>query len=253
MNKQLKHSTALLPVLVCFFMFSATAQFSIGFEAGGNKNYLLTNVSNLVSTQYNPLYGFNVSVPVVYQIEDWFSIKANPGYMQKNSQMQRTGFYQGVYQNNTNAYLQLPVMAQFSFGGESIRGYVNLGGYAGYWLSSHIKGRMPNILNQPAYTNSTGSAQPNSVFDEFTPYEYDEKYTLNTTKDRRLELGVLAGAGLSYQLNETIKLYGEATYYNGLTDIQKKYQLGLVPKYNQTYVFSIGFLYSLGGGGGGLY
>jgi hypothetical protein len=222
------------------------AQFSIGVSAGYTKNYLITNVSNLVSTQYNPLPGFSASIPVTYSIADWFAIKATPGFMQKNYQMQRTGFYQGVYQNNTNGYVQLPVMGHFSFGGNKLRGFVDAGGYAGYWLSAHIKGVMPNILNPPAYSNTTSNQQPNNVFDEFTPYNYNEKYQFDNTKDKKLELGVLAGAGISYQLNDTYQLFAEATYFESLTDQQKNYETGQVPRFNQTYVFSLGFLYSLG-------
>ncbi len=253
MKKRLKQSTALGVVLLCFFARPVCAQFSIGLQGGYDRNYLITNVSSLISTQNNPLGGFTVGVPVVYKIADWFAIKAAPGFMQKNYQTERTGFYQGIYQNNTNGYVQLPVMAQFSFGGDDIRGFVELGGYAGYWLSGNVQGRMPNILDQPAYTNTTSNAQPNNVFDEYTQYNYDEKYTFNTTKDKRLELGVVAGAGMSYQLNDSYQLFAEATMFNGLTNQQKNYEIGLVPRYNQTYIFSVGVLYSLGGGGGSLY
>ncbi len=222
------------------------AQLSIGVEGGYNKNYLVTNVSSLVSTQYNPMAGFRIGVPVVYSIHDWFAVKAAPGYLQKNSQMQRTGFYEGVYQNNTNGYLQLPVMGHFSFGGAKLKGFADLGGYAGYWINARVQGTMPNILNPPAYTNITSNQQPNNVFDEYTPYSYNEKYQFNTTKDNRLELGLLAGAGISYQLTNTYQLFGEATYYESLTDQQRKYEIGQVPRYNQTYVLSLGILYTIG-------
>jgi len=233
-------------VLIAGSYVKTFAQFSVGVQAGYNQNYLLTNASSLVSTEYRPLPGFTVNVPLMYSITDWFAIKATPGFMQKNYQMQRTGFYQGVYQNSTNGYVQLPVMGHFSFGGTSLRGYVDLGGYAGYWLTAHVKGTMPNILKQPAYTDAASNAQPNNVFDEYTAYNYNEKYQFNSTKDNRIELGVLAGAGLSYQLNEAYQIFGEATYYNGLTDLQKKYETGQVPRYNQTYVFSLGVMFSFG-------
>lgn len=246
LKKIIAYTNTMLVLAVCSHL-KTNAQFSVGVQAGYNQNYLLTNASSLVSTEYKTLPGFAVSVPVMYSITDWFSVKATPGFMQKNYQMQRTGFYQGVYQNNTNGYVQLPLMGHFSFGGESLRGYVDLGGYAGYWMSAQIKGTMPNILKQPAYTGATGgNQQPNNVFDEYTAYNYNEKYQFNTTKDNRIELGVLAGAGLSYQLNDAYQVFGEATYYNGLTDLQKKYETGQIPRYNQTYVFSVGVMLSFG-------
>ena len=138
-------------------------------------------------------------------------------------------------------------MAHLSFGGEKLKGFLNLGGYGGYWLSTHIKGTMPNILDLPAYTNTVSSnAQPNNVYDEFTPYSYNEKYQFDKTKDNRIELGLLAGIGISYEMNEKYLFFGEARYYQSMSDQQKNYQLNLVPRYNETFGVSLGCLYELG-------
>ncbi len=222
------------------FPSMAKAQLYIGLEGGATKNYLQTNVSNLVSTQYNPAYGFYAGIPVLYQITEWLAVQADPGYFQKNYQLQRTGFLQGVYQDNSNSYIQLPLMGNLSFGGRQLRGFINLGGYGAYWVTSHLKGRMPNILDQPAFTNSMSNAQPNSVFDEFTPYNYSEKYQFSTTKDNRMEFGVLAGLGISYEMQEKYRFFIESRYYRSLTDQQKNYQMGHVPLYNEAVSFGAG-------------
>jgi hypothetical protein len=250
MNRRAKQTAALCAAWVVFFAKPAYTQFSVGVEAGVANNYLVTNVSNLVSTQYNTLSGFSATVPVTYKVTDWFGLKASLGFMQKNYEYARTGFYQGVYEDFTNGYVQLPVMGQFMFGSDKIKGYANLGGFAGYWLTAHVKGRMPNILNQPAYSSTSSStSQPNNVFDEFTAYDYSEKYQFNTTKDKRLELGVLAGLGLSYQVTDTYRVFAEASYYDGLTDLQKKYETQQVPRYNTTYVFSLGIMFNISNSG----
>ena len=238
-------------LLLSFVFFSllsiqVKSQLYVGLEGGGTKNYLNTNVSNLVSTEYNPSYGFTIGIPVLYKINDWLAFQADPSYVQKNYQFARTDFFQGIYQNNTNTYLQLPLMAHLSFGGQKLKGFLNLGGYGGYWISSHLKGTMPNILDQPAYTNTVSNAQPNSVFDEYTPYNYNEKYQFNNTKDDRIELGLLAGAGLSYEMNDQYLFFGEARYSQSMSDQQKNYQINLVPRYNQTVSVSLGCLYQLG-------
>jgi len=239
----------LLFSLLFFFLLSiqAKSQLYVGLEVGGSKNYLNTNVSNLVSTEYNPSYGFTIGIPVLYKVTDWLAFQADPNYMQKNYQLARTDFFQGVYQDNTNTYIQLPLMAHLSFGGQQLKGFLNLGGYGGYWLSAHIKGTMPNILDEPAYTNSVNNAQPNNVFDEFTPYNYNEKYQFDNTKDNRIELGLLAGVGMSYAMNNKYLFFGEARYYQSMSDQQKNYQLNLVPRYNQTVAISLGCLYNLNG------
>lgn len=248
-NPFMKQKKYFLFSLFFFFLFSVQvkSQLSIGIEGGGTKNYLNTNVSNLVSTKYNPAYGFNIGIPVLYKINDWLAFQADPSYIQKNYQLARTDFFQGVYQDNTNTYLQLPLMAHLSFGGQQLRGFLNLGGYGGYWLSAHIKGTTPNILDEPAYTNTVSNAQPNNVFDEYTPYNYNEKYQFNNTKDNRMELGLLAGVGMSYEMNDKYLFFGEARYYQSMSDQQKNYQINLVPRYNETVGVSLGCLYELGG------
>ena len=247
-NQFMEFKNKLLFSFVFFIIFSiqAKSQLSVGLEGGGTKNYLNTNVSNLVSTEYNPSYGFTVGVPFLYKINDWLSFQADPNYTQKNYQYARTDFFQGVYQDNTNSYLQLPLMAHLSFGGEKLKGFLNLGGYGGYWLSSHIKGSIPNVLDQPAYTNTVSNAQPNNVFDEYSSYSYNEKYQLDKTKDSRIELGVLAGVGISYEMNQKYLFFGEARYSQSMSDQQKNYQTNLVPRYNETVGVSLGCLYELG-------
>ncbi len=223
--------------------YGSKAQLYIGLEAGGNQNYLITNISNLVSAEYVPINGFNIAIPIQYKVNDWFALEAAPGLIQKNYQMQRTGFYAGVYQLTKNNYFQVPLTAQFSFGGNKLKGYLDLGGYVAYWASSHIKGAFANALNdQPFGSNYPYYAV--TVFDYSTPYRYDEKYQFNSTTDNRLELGLTAGLGISYQACSKCKVFTEFKYYDGLTDLQKKYQQGGVPKYNETGSLSVGFLYS---------
>ena len=239
----------LLFSLLFFFLLSiqAKSQLYVGLEGGGSKNYLNTNVSNLVSTEYNTSYGFTIGIPVLYKVNDWLAFQADPTYMQKNYQLARTDFFQGVYQDNTNNYIQLPVMAHLSFGGQQLKGFLNLGGYGGYWLSVHIKGTMPNILDEPAYTNTVNNGQANNVFDEYNPYSYNEKYQFDNTKDNRIELGLLAGVGMSYEMNNKYLFFAEARYYQSMSDQQKNYQLNLVPRYNETVAISFGCLYNLNG------
>ncbi len=223
------------------------SKFSIGFEIGANINYLITNVSDLNATKYTSMKGVNFGVPILYKANDWFSIKATPSILEKNYSMLRTGYYTGIYRDTKNTYLQLPVMGECSFGGEKIKGYIDLGGYAAYWNSSQIKGAMPNILNQPqygTYINNTNTYS-STIFQDYNAYNYDEKYQFNTIVDNRIELGLIIGGGISYELNENGKIYIDTKYYYATTDQQKNYQQGLVPKYNETYAFSVGYLYQL--------
>src|SRR5450755_4755326 len=131
--------------LLWLLSLSATAQLYIGAEAGANKNYLITGNASESFTNYQNMRGLSGGIPVLYQVTDWFAIQADPSYIQKNYKIVRTGFFTGVYQENRNAYIQLPLMAQFSFGGHALKGFVNLGMYGAYWLSSRVKGVEANI------------------------------------------------------------------------------------------------------------
>ena len=241
-NAQLSEGEAVPPIKEISY-----SKISIGFEIGYNNNYLLTNVTDLNSTEYSSKSGGSIGMPIIYKVNDWFSMEANPTFIEKNYSMKRTGYYTGVYRDTKNTYFQVPLMGQFSFGGEKLKGYLDLGVYAAYWSSSQITGAMPNILNQPQYGTYINNSNTfsSTIFQDYNAYNFDEPYQFNSNVDNRLELGVIIGVGLSYQLKENGKLFIETKYIDATTDQQKKYQQGLVPKYNETYSFSVGYLFQL--------
>jgi len=219
------------------------AQLYLGVEGGWNKNHLTTGNASQSFTDYKDRSGFLAGIPVLYRIRDWLAVQADPSYLQKNYRIERTGFFNGVYQNNTNGYLQLPLMAQLSFGGRQLRGFVNLGGYGAYWLSAHVRGTEPSVLNPVDTAYQT--VNPVSVYGENYPYSYDEKYSFDSRRDRRMEWGVLAGLGISYEWKATWLFFVEGRYTRALTDQQKAYQLNQTPRYNDTYGLLAGCLFRL--------
>ncbi|KIO76691.1 hypothetical protein TH53_13525 [Pedobacter lusitanus] len=220
------------------------AQWSVGLEAGYNKNYIFTNTGFRAFTAYKPMEGFNIGIPVKYTLNNWFAVQADPQFIRKSYKMERSGFFEGVYQKNTNNYIQLPLMAHFIFGGQKIKGFFNLGGYAGYWSSSHIKGTQ---LDPFSKSNELPDDFQSKRLLDFEPgYNYDEKYEFDKRKDRRIELGLLAGAGVSYQLKPRYELFAEGRYYRALTDQQKSYMLNQIPRYNDTFTIQVGCMYRLG-------
>jgi len=215
--------------------------FSLGLETGYTLNYLITNISSLTDTEYQPIGGFSVAIPVAYALTDWWSLYSDPNLTKKNYEYERTGSFQGVNETYTNTYLQLPFMARFQYGGKKLKGFVNPGFYGGYWLSGRVKGTMPNPLNPV----TTGSTSGTSIFDGLNPYSFNEKYAFNSTKDNRWEFGWILGAGASYQLNSTFQLFVEGRITQSLTDQQKQYMTNQVQRYNQTIGISAGCLVNL--------
>jgi hypothetical protein len=214
------------------------SQFFVGVEGGPNMNYLTTSNASEPFTNYEGMRGWNVGVPVGYQFFDWLAVIATPTYIQKNYDIVRTGFFSGVYQKNYNTYLELPLNLRFSFGGKALRGFVDLGGYGAYWQSGRIKGTEPGILNEVDTAYQT--VNPSSILGENNPYSYNEKYTFNSTKDNRMEFGLLGGAGVSYELLGTYTFYVEGRYLRAMTDQQKHYETNQVPRYNDNFGLTVG-------------
>jgi len=223
---------------------TSRAQWSLGLEAGYNKNYLFTNSGFRAFTEYKPEDGFTIGLPVKYTLNDWFGIQADPQFIRKSNRLERSGFFEGVYQKNTNSYIQLPLMAHFTFGGHKLKGFFNLGGYAGYWAASHIKGTQLDVFGQPNVVPD--DFQSKRYLDYIPGDSYDEQYSFDSRRDRRIELGVLAGTGVSYQLKPRYELFAEGRYYRALTDQQKNYMLNQIPRYNDTFVIQVGCMYRLG-------
>ena len=211
------------------------AQLFVGVEAGANRNYLVSNTSDKPFFEYQSSYGYSAGVSFRYAFPSlsWFGgIQAVPSLVQKNYRIQRTGYYSPMYQQTDNNYLELPVMAQFRFGGQltkeqSLYGILNLGGYGGYWMSSHVKGR-------------TVSPMDPSNFQSF-----DEDYTFSEEKDNRMEWGGLAGVGLQYMPSKKYVISLEGRYKPAMSDQQNAYSENQTPRYNDTYSLMLGVQYQL--------
>lgn len=201
-------------------------------------NYLTTSNASEPFTTYVGMRGWNIGIPVGYQFFDWLTLEVTPTYMTRNYEIMRTGFLTGVYQKNYDTYWMLPLNFRFSFGGKTLRGFVDMGGYGAYWSSGRVKGAEANILNQVDTAYSTSN--PTSILGENSGYSYDEKYTFNNAKDNRMEFGLIGGAGISYELFQTYSFYLEGRYYRAVTDQQKRYETNQAARYNDTYGVTVG-------------
>lgn len=221
----------------------AQNRLEIGIAGGYNKNYLHSSTGYRAFTTYEAESGFEIGLPILYHINDWFAMQIEPAYIQKNYQIKRTGFFEGIYQKNINNYIQLPIIAQFSFGGKQLRGFLNMGGYAGYWTSGRVKGSAPNVFdNRPEIADNEEIDHFLQVYQRYT---YNEQYNFDSRRDRRIELGLLAGVGIQYLLQEKYRFFVEGRYYYGLTDLQKKYMTNQTPRYHDNYGIRIGCLFNL--------
>lgn len=215
--------------------YTVYAQWYGGISAGWNKNHINSDLSNRPFSQYKGESGFSISIPVLYQFNNWMGVQAELMYTQKNYQLVRSGYFNGIYEKTKNGYLQLPLMAHFNFGGKKFRGFLNIGGYAGYWITSRISGTAVNfedIIQNPEKNEN--------IFDGLRPYSYNENYPFLHDRDQRWSIGGLLGIGMEYQFNNRFIAFWESRYAADVTDQQKNYMIKRYLKRNETIHLQIG-------------
>lgn len=211
----------------------AAAQWSVGLSGGYARNTVSTDREYADGMRYEPHDGFTVGIPVQYDFRSWFGLRAELTWVEKGLSTYRTDSYAPLYTNTRNSYLQLPVMAHFSFGGERLRGFLHVGGYMGYWVSSHRKGIAASLMG---VNPETGNRL----------YAFDEKAPFDSRRDNRFEAGLAGGVGLYYRITPRIRIEAEGRCYYALTDMQKQYMKFLVPRYNTTFTTQLGCIITLG-------
>jgi opacity protein-like surface antigen len=205
----------------------------VGLEVGYAYNMLYSSAGYRAFTEYQDGHGFTIGIPVQYQFFDWLAVRTAFQYVQKNYALVRTELNAAIHSEWTNSYLELPLMAHFSFGGTKLRGFLNSGGYIGIWADSHIKGSARGLSENP-------------FGDTLRTYEsYDEKVPWDGTRDNRFEAGLLVGVGVQYAL-DFCTFYVEGRFNYGLTDMQKDYMLRQVPRVNDTLTIQVGVLFDAG-------
>jgi len=200
----------------------------VGLSGGYAHNHLTTSVGYRPFMAYESRGGFTAGIPVVYRFADWFSLQTELSILQKNYKWLRTEYYVYdvmPYHEVKNTYLQLPLMARFSFGGKKLRGFCTPGVFIGYWAGSRIKGI--------------------ALDNNHLPYAYDEPFEFDARRDNRFEYGLQMGLGLEYRYNQLFTFMLEGRYNYSLSDMQKDYMKQQTPRYNNTYVIQAGVLVNL--------
>lgn len=201
----------------------AFAQWRVGVNAGADYNHYSINTQFQSDYQYKDRWGATLGIMGQYDFNDWLGVRAELDWTQKNYRMKRpvAGTTDYKYINN---YLQLPVMASFSFGGEKIRGFFNGGIYTGYWLNSSRKGTDYNSFSD-------------------LHYDFSEKVEFNKDRDQRWDFGFVGGAGLEYRFAKHWAAQVELRYYHSTVSVQKDYTGFKDKRYNSTLALQAGIWY----------
>ena len=201
---------------------------AIGLRGGWTSTTISRYDGGRMDEAYSALGGFEVGIQGRYTVNPWLALRAYLSFMQRDHRMDRNlNYLDPVYTKHRNDYLVLPVMADFSFGGEVVRGHLLAGGYAGYWLSERRKGTTYWMTDYYVY------------FEDF-----DETRNF-TDEDHRLNAGLVFGVGLSYPIDSRWELGLDALYYYDLTSHHNGDANLADPRYLNTLSINLNINYNL--------
>lgn len=206
----------------------ATAQWSVGLRGGWTSTTISRYDGGRMDEAYSALSDFEFGLQGRYTVNPRLAVRANFGFMQRSHRMDRNlNYLDPVYTEHRNIYLMLPVMADFSFGGASLRGHLLAGGYAGYWLSDRRNGTTYWMTDYNVY---------------FEPFDETREFT---DEDSRLNAGLVVGAALSYPFGNRWEVGLDVLYYYDLTSHHNGDENLADPRYLNTLAINININYNL--------
>ena len=193
----------------------------VGLLLGGSRNHMAV-ASAPESGDWYERGGLSLDVRAGYQFNRWFGIRSGLTLISKSY---ATDLLVPSYSNtealgtvHTNQYLQLPVMADFGLGNETVRLHLMAGGYAGLWLSQYRDG----YIYSPSGTTGWGW-----------------KRGFEADLDNRFDAGLAGALGLTVRINAHWQMMFEGNYYHSLTSvILDPYKMK-----NRTWTFGLGMTY----------
>ena len=207
---------------------TTTSRWAVGLRAGISTTTISRYDAGRMDEAYSAMNGFTAGIQGRYAVNDWLAVRADLNFMQRSHRMDRNlNYLDPVYTVHINSYLMLPVLADFSFGGKSLRGHLLTGGYAGYWLFERRRG-------------TTYWMTDYYVFFE----DFDERREF-TEEDMRFNAGVTFGAGLTYTVGDKWDVGVDALYYYDLTSHHVGYPALVDPRYLNTLTVTLGVSYHL--------
>ena len=218
----MKNKVFLLGAMLLMLTAVAHAQWRVGATIGTSANHYRMDRQYMSDYHINDRWGLTMGVTGQYDFTEWLGVRADFNWTQKNHRVLRDRIPMDYkYVNN---YLQLPVMASFSFGGQKLRGFCNLGVYGGYWLSSNYSG--------VDYNSFVGA-----------PYDVKGHVDFNSDRDQRWDCGFVGGLGVEYRFARHWGAQVEARYYYSTTCVQKQYMRVKDYRYNSTLALQAGVSY----------
>lgn len=172
--------------------FTSMAQsISVGPRIGATFPKLNIGDEDDFNDEVQSMTGLQFGAVANVMVNDMFSIQPELLFVQKGFKLEEDGDYMKTRYN----YLEVPVLAKFSFGTEELQGFVTAGPTAGYLVSGNAKLKMDDL-------------------------KMDEDLEFSD-EDNRFEMGASFGVGLGYKLGAGTVNF-DVRYGLGLTNLNEE-------------------------------
>lgn len=151
------------------------------------------------TVKYNT--GLQAGAVINFAVNDLLSFQPELLFAQKGFKVSESERGESFELNRKASYLEVPVLAKFTFGSETLKGFTTMGPYAGYWMG----GKETAIINSLEMSEK---------------FEMSEKIDFDEDEYNRLDVGGSFGIGLSYPLGAGA-LNLDVRYNFGLSDVNK--------------------------------
>lgn len=201
------------------------AQWRVGANAGAAFNLYSINKQFMTDYRYDGVWGVTMGVVSQYNFSEWLGVRAGLNITQRNYRHTRNVYAERLDCLYRNDYLLLPFTANFSFGGRSLRGFLDLGVYGGYWLSGNRSGKEYASFGE-------------------TPQSFSEPIAFMAEKDQRWDFGYAGGIGLEWRFAPHWAVQAEAFGYYSVVSTVKQYMAQVKDyRYNTTLGLQAGVIY----------
>lgn len=194
---------------------------SVGVLGGASFNWQTREAGYAYDMSFNGGWSGYAGVSATYMFFDWLSIRADIQYAQKNYSMHRMqpALKQAdVHSDYINHYLQVPIMADWTFG-SLVRAHILTGAYGGAWLAGDVK-RVTLLDSEP----------------DKSKYEFSKE-------DNRADAGLVGGVGVSWDPWQFLRIGFETMFYYSLTNTVRKQPVMYDRRYNNTVTIGVSARY----------
>ncbi len=226
-----------LKIIFSFFLFGLVCQFSSAqtFSLGGKIGLAYSNIStpagiSLLSPYLKSYGGWDAGIVTNIAFRKGFSLQPELSYVEKGFKVQEgwdipvlgVDIPLGTKVITKLRYIEMPVLAKYSFGNDVIKGYVMAGPTFAYAASAAAK----------TYANFLVDIELKEI-----------AIPLSTINGQRFEVGGMVGVGTSVAIGNA-SLFADVRYAQGFTDVSKMPVIDLNIK-NHRFGVNAGFLIPL--------